>query len=90
MFVNFGVEVFQVVNSGVGAVTINIITPRVVAPDLEIEDPAISVLPGTTVLIGPFNMRDFNQRVAPDKGKVYVNYAGDVTNVEVAVLSPSP
>ncbi|MEV7263972.1 hypothetical protein AB0N38_10515 [Micromonospora aurantiaca] len=84
--VDCGRVVLMVVNGSAGPVTVTV--ESTAAQDgLDVEDLAVPVPVGATVLIGPLPGRTFGRPAgAPDAGRAYVSYSA-VVGVDRAVLA---
>ncbi|KKN47440.1 hypothetical protein LCGC14_0662800 [marine sediment metagenome] len=84
MFRNSGRLFLLVTNAhGSEARTLTFPTPSQIG-GLDIEDPAVVVAAGTTMLIGPFRPLLFNQVSGDDIGRVYIDY-NDAADLIVAM-----
>lgn len=83
-FRNSGRQFLLVKNTDSAPHTVTFQTPGEVG-GLALENPAIVVAAGATVLFGPFPPLLFNQTAGVDLGKVYVDYSA-VTSVTVEVF----
>ena len=83
MFTNDGRTRVLVNNSGAGAHTVTVVTPRQVE-GLAVADRAYVIAAGKIAIIGPFPTATFNQPSGADAGKVYIDSEG--TESEVLIV----
>lgn len=82
---NRGEEILVIKNTGAGAHTVTVVTPRTVG-GLDIEDQENTIAAGATEVMGPFDPGTFNQPSGADRGKVFVNYDASPGELSVGVL----